>query len=301
MPCRFMLAESRLRTSSRALSKPLRTVLSLVLLSLNLGYFSSAQAQSSDPVPAAAPAAASAPEAGSNVPAALPAASAALPSAIAVPRLTLPDWAELSAQQRVVLAPLARDWNQLDASSRSKWLELAARFGSVPAEEQWRIQERMRDWAKLSPSERQKARAGYQFAQQVTADERRAKWDAYQALPAEQKQALAERAAAKVSKQASAALAGKAGSHPTNSSAAPVNKTNLVPMPSKLPQAPAVAPTVLQAKPGATTVLITQIKVMPSHLGAGLPKVLANPEWVDSKTLLPKQQGASGIPSSTSN
>jgi len=299
-----MVVDCRPHLFARAVEKSLRT---LITLSLSVGFFPSAWAQSTDTATAGAVSAsspdtgASAPAAVSQAPVAVAPASAALPSAVPTNRLSPPNWAGLSAQQRAVLAPLARDWNELDASRRTKWLELAARFGSVPAEEQARIQERMRSWAKLSPSERQQARAGFQFAQQINADQRQAKWDAYQALPEERRHALAEKAAAKVSGQPASAHGGKANAHPSTAQLSTVNKSNLVPLPSKLTQTPAVAPSVLQARPGVTTVLITQVKVIPSHLGAGLPKVLADPEWVDSKTLLPKQRGVSGIPSPTTS
>lgn len=55
----------------------------------------------------------------------------------------------------------------------------------------------MKDWAQLSPAERQRVHQGYQAAQRVSAAERQAKWERYQALSPERRQALQERAAAR--------------------------------------------------------------------------------------------------------
>jgi hypothetical protein len=52
-----------------------------------------------------------------------------------------------------------------------------------------------------------------------------------------------------------------------------------------------VAPTVMQAKPGATTTLISRSPSPPPHQQPGLPKVTATPGFVDRTTLLP-QRGA---------
>ena len=53
---------------------------------------------------------------------------------------------------------------------------------------------------------------------------------------------------------------------------------------------------ILQAKPGATTVLINTIKVLPAHQQAGQTKVFADPDLVDSKTLLPKRRMVAASP-----
>jgi hypothetical protein len=210
------------------------------------------------------------------------------PNKIAAPNALLPApaWAKLSAAQKTALLPLAQDWDALDATRKSQWLEVATRFSTLPAEDQARLQERMREWASLSPTERQQARIGFQGAKKITADERQAKWEAYQALPQEQRQQLADKAAKKLETQ-SGKVASKDGSGP--SAGLPLAKSNRVPA-APASQAPkAVAATLLQAKPGATTVLITQNKLSPAHQLAGNTKVLANPALVDSKTLLPKR------------
>ncbi|MBN8503006.1 MAG: DUF3106 domain-containing protein [Burkholderiales bacterium] len=112
-----------------------------------------------------------------------------------LPGLAGKSWDGLTAAQREVLAPLASQWGQMDASSRDTWAALALRYPRLEANEQERLRERMRDWAALSPAERQRVHQGFLAAQRISAAERQAKWARYQALPAEQRQALQERAA----------------------------------------------------------------------------------------------------------
>jgi hypothetical protein len=197
-----------------------------------------------------------------------------------------PEWLGLTPAQRQALAPLEHEWAGMDATQRSKWLEIAPRFAALPEAKRERLHERMRDWVTLSPLERQQARVGYRWAQQVNnADDRAAKWEAYQALPPEKRRELAEKAAHKQAAHACASGA-KCGAT-ADLEAKP--KSNLVP-PLPRPTPPkAVAPSVVQAKPGATTVLITQATIPPAHQQAGQTKVWADPELVDSKTLLPKK------------
>lgn len=112
-----------------------------------------------------------------------------------LPGLAGKSWDGLSAAQREVLAPLAGQWAQMDASSRDTWAALALRYPRLEGSEQERLRERMRDWAALSPAERQRVHQGFLAAQRISAAERQAKWAQYQALPAEERQALQERAA----------------------------------------------------------------------------------------------------------
>jgi hypothetical protein len=201
-----------------------------------------------------------------------------LPSAPRPTALTsAPGWAGLTRAQRTILAPLEPDWPQMSDEHRGKWLTVANRIHRLPIDDQARLQERMRDWARMNPIERREARVGFLSAMQLDAEHRRAKWEAYQALPPERRAELAERAAKK-----------KAPSTPAASSPGPVSKSNLVPQPLKLAPATAVAASLVQAKPGATTVLITRAIMPPAHQEAGQPKVIADPQLVNPKTLLPK-------------
>jgi hypothetical protein len=237
---------------------------------------------------AQAPEAASAPEATvAPAPAAPPPQPAPVvkPVAPVLPPVSAlapaPTWQSLTPAQRALLAPLANDWDQLGPTQRSKWLNATPRLAALPAPELARLHERMRDWAHLTPSERANARVSFQVAKQVDADQRQAKWEAYQALPPEKRQELAEKAAAR--RQAQNKAVGP------NAKVMPAGpKSNVVPAAPKLVAPIPVTGSLVQAKPGATTVLITRGLAMPSHHAAGESKVVADPALVDAKTLLPK-------------
>ena len=79
---------------------------------------------------------------------------------------------------------------------------------------------------------------------------------------------------------------------------APQQKSNIVPNPSYAASPKPVAPTVLQARPGATTTLISKQPAPPPHQQTGLPKIAATPGLVDRATLLPQRgpQGAAARP-----
>jgi hypothetical protein len=196
------------------------------------------------------------------------------------------EWANLTAAQKQALAPLERDWGTIEAPRRAKWLEVAAKFPTMPADERGRLQLRMAEWARLTPAERSRARLQFQETKQVPATERQAKWEAYKALPEEQRRALAQKA------KPSAKAASSAGSAAHGGDGVQA-KRNLVlastPSPTR-----AVTPTSQQAKPGATTTTMTARPQPPAHQQAGLPKIAATPGFVDPSTLLPRRgpQGA---------
>lgn len=220
--------------------------------------------------------AASAPASGPGIVGAITQLS--LPAPVTAP--PPPTWLVLSAAQKTALMPLERDWNDMDATSRSKWLSIATRYAALPAEEQVRMHERMRAWARSSPAERQQARIAFHAAQQLAVGQREAKWEAYQALPPEKRQELAAKAAQK--------LTAKPQARRGAANESPQPKSNRVPTALTGQTVKVVAPSILQAKPGATTVFITQMKTLPAHQQAGQTKVFADPDLVDSKTLLPK-------------
>lgn len=194
---------------------------------------------------------------------------------------TGPSWQALSPQQRTSLAPLQNDWASIDAPRKAKWLDIAARYPKLPPSEQQRLQTRMTEWARMTPSERARARLNYQEVKQLPNQERQDRWQAYQALPEDQRQALATR-----SKGGAAKSPASAAKPPPELGA----KRNIVPNPSHSggPTRP-VAPTVVQASPGATTTLVTRQPTPPAHQQAGMPKIAATPGFVDGNTLLPKR------------
>jgi hypothetical protein len=108
-----------------------------------------------------------------------------------------PTWAELTPPQQQALAPLAGTWRTLGESHKRKWLALSENFSTMPPPEQARLHSRMTEWAALSVQQRNAARLNYAEARKVAPSEKRAKWEAYQALSPEEKRRLAGTAAAK--------------------------------------------------------------------------------------------------------
>jgi hypothetical protein len=194
-----------------------------------------------------------------------------------------PSWQALSAQQRSALAPLQNDWASIDGPRKAKWLELANRYPRMAPDEQRRMHDRMGEWARLSPQDRARARLTFQEAKQLPNQERQERWQAYQALPENQRRALA--------KQATAPRSSDASDKPPPERAA---KRNMVTNPSLSGKGVRpVAPTVVQAAPGATTTLVNRQPTPPAHQQAGMPKIAATPGFVDRNTLLP-QRGPQG-------
>jgi Protein of unknown function (DUF3106) len=196
-------------------------------------------------------------------------------------------WASLTAAQKAALAPLQPEWPTMESSSRDKWLEVSARLPSMSAAERQRIQERMAEWSRLSPQQRGQARLQFQEARQLSPVDRQAKWEAYQALPEQQRRELADRARPALDNPAAVGGAG-----PRNQVAIE-SKRNIV-EPQRSQAAKPVAPTVVQARPGASTTLMSSTPSPPAHNQAGLPKIVATEGFVNPSTLLPKvgPQGA---------
>ena len=214
-----------------------------------------------------------------------PSAMAAGASAPSISGTSSASWNSLHPTQRTALAPLEKDWATIDASHRSKWLEIAARFPTMAPAEQQRVQGRMTEWARLSPAERGRARLSFQEAKQLSPQERQARWEAYQALPDTQRKALAARASASTPRPGSGTA-----SSPMASSRGGV-------APGKSPGATVahpVAPTLVQAGPGATTTSIAKGANPPAHQTPGQPKINAKPGQVDRATLLPHKPATVG-------
>lgn len=191
-------------------------------------------------------------------------------------------WDQLPVQQRSVLAPLRGDWASISPAQQQKWAEIARRFPALPPEERGRVQQRLSDWSRLSPQERGSARFNFQEARQLSPQERQQQWEAYRALPADQRRALAERAG-----QPAVSAAGTGTREP------PAHvKSSVVRAPPPVP-GQSVSPSVVKRGAGASTDLVSRPATPPMHQQAGLPKVAAMPGFVDKATLLP-QRGAQG-------
>ncbi|WP_353131748.1 DUF3106 domain-containing protein [Limnohabitans sp.] len=102
-----------------------------------------------------------------------------------------PLWMDLAESQQQALAPLAQLWPTMTEPHKRKWLAVSQNFGQLSAEDQATVQGRMREWAALSPQQRTAARLNYADAKQLLQEDKKAKWEAYQALTPEAKQKLA--------------------------------------------------------------------------------------------------------------
>lgn len=101
-----------------------------------------------------------------------------------------PAWAELSPAKQKILAPLAGEWDRLDAANRARWLGVAKRYPGMTPVGQKRTQSRMEKWAKLTPKQREEARDKYRRLKEKEDEDLRGKWQQYQSLPPAERQAL---------------------------------------------------------------------------------------------------------------
>lgn len=130
-----------------------------------------------------------------------PAISKPLPTAPVKPASSGPAWSALTSVQQQTLKPLAESWNTISAAQKRKWLEISRNYPSLPPEGQAVMRSRMSEWAALSPQQRAQARLNFaktkELSRELTAEEKKEKWAAYQALSAEERQKLAARASPK--------------------------------------------------------------------------------------------------------
>lgn len=196
----------------------------------------------------------------------------------AVVSTTKPLWSELTAGQQQALTPLSPHWNTLNAGQKRKWLALSRNFAEMSAEDKATLHSRMIEWAALSNQQRTQARLNFAEVKRIPADERKAKWEQYQALSEEEKRKLAERAPAKP----------RGAAIPVR----PVSAQKLVPVPAVTPggqhtprilltpPTPTSAPTtVLVAtpleRPSATTPAVAIVPAAPSPATVSSPPVPA--------------------------
>lgn len=122
-----------------------------------------------------------------------------LPST-ALAQRSSPAWSQLTPEQQRILAPIHGEWDKLDAPRKQKWIGVAQRYPRMTSSEQERLQRRMKEWAALSPEQRQAAREKYREFEQLPPEERqsmRAKWEKFQEAQAAkeaEKRAAAEAA-----------------------------------------------------------------------------------------------------------
>ncbi len=100
--------------------------------------------------------------------------------------------------QQQTLKPLAASWDSISEPQKRKWLEISKNYHSLPPEGQTTMHSRMNEWVALSPQQRAEARLNFaktkELSKQLTPEEKKAKWQTYQALSPEEKQKLAAKA-----------------------------------------------------------------------------------------------------------
>lgn len=212
-----------------------------------------------------------------------------------LPRNEGVEWRSLAPAHRQALAPLEREWPSFEVGQKQKWIELAQRLPGMPVAERQRIQARMAEWARMTPAERGQARLRYLQAKRAAgADDRSAQWEAYQSLSTDEKKQLAARAQVAPTAASAAAARKSVAAVPAADPARTTPKSNLVTNPNFVAAPRTVAPTTIQARPGATTTLVSKQPSPPVHQQTGLPKIAASPGLVNQTTLLPQvgPQGA---------
>lgn len=162
-------------------------------------------------------------------------------------------WAQLGAKERQALAPLAAHWGDISDGQRNKWRAIARNFDQLSVAEQQVMQARMKEWAALSPVQRNQARLNFNTVQSVSKDERKNRWDEYQSLSETEKRKLSAGApnAAKTTAPSPKPTAPDRLVQPTLRTVpaaalparAPIDKKTLLPIPSapaaSQPDAPA--------------------------------------------------------------
>jgi hypothetical protein len=110
-------------------------------------------------------------------------------------------WAELTALQKQALKPLETIWNSINEPQKRKWLEVSKSYLALTPTDQTIMHSRMNEWVAMSPQDRAAARLNFaktkELSKQLSPDEKKAKWETYQALSPEEKSNLAAKASPK--------------------------------------------------------------------------------------------------------
>jgi len=102
-------------------------------------------------------------------------------------------WAQLNAEQRQVLKPLAAEWDTLRPWQRERMLDIARDYPKMSVSKQNLVQQRLSNWSRMTPYERENARKRHQQFQSLPADKKselRKKWIEYQQLSAAERAKL---------------------------------------------------------------------------------------------------------------
>lgn len=135
----------------------------------------------------------------------------------------------------------------MNEAQKRKWLEISRNYAALTPQAQATLNSRMNEWVALSPQQRAQARLNFgktlELSRQLTSEEKKAKWEAYQALSPEEKQKLAATASPRPS-GAATAVKPVAPQKLANVPAQVGSRQALKPAPkiSPLPAAPVSAP-----------------------------------------------------------
>jgi len=105
-----------------------------------------------------------------------------------------PMWVDLTQAQQEALKPLSSRWDSMSEAHKRKWIALSHNFKSLSGEEQEKLHSRMAEWVGLTVQERTQARLNFAQTQKLAPEEKRAQWEAYQALTDEERKELATQA-----------------------------------------------------------------------------------------------------------
>ncbi len=217
-------------------------------------------------------------------------AAAAGPKAVPT---TKPLWSELTAEQQQALKPLVPHWNTLNAGQKRKWLALSRTYATMSADDRVTLHSRMIEWAALSNQQRAQARLNFAEVKRLPADERKVKWEQYQALSEEEKRKLAERAPIKP----------RGAAIPVR----PVASQKLVPVPAVTPPgqhtprivlAPLPTPTATSA---ATIMVTSPLERAPAAAAAVAPAAVPSPASFTSTSPPVPAEAQVPAPSTTAN
>ncbi|WP_257860290.1 DUF3106 domain-containing protein [Variovorax sp. ZS18.2.2] len=218
-------------------------------------------------------------------------ASAAAAGATKTVPATKPLWSELTAEQQQALKPLVPHWTTMNSGQKRKWLALSRNFANMSADDQVTLHSRMIEWTALSNQQRAQARLNFAEVKRVPADERKAKWEQYQALSEEEKRKLAERAPAKP----------RGAAIPVR----PVSSQKLVPVPAVTPPGQHTPRIVLAPSPTApsmpATILVTTPLERAPAAASVAPAAAPAPVYVTSPPVPAEAQvpAPSPIPTAT--
>ena len=105
----------------------------------------------------------------------------------------LPAWDQLTpAQRELLLAPVRERWNRSEPDKRAHMLEHARRWQAMTPEQREHARHGMKRWRNLPPEKREQARALFEHTRAMPEAERKAMFQRWKAMTAEQRKAWVE-------------------------------------------------------------------------------------------------------------